>query len=151
MNTAPMNSDHLTLDIVNAVGGRRALDLLVLNQLRIEAWDRLLFLECGDGWIAEEAWRRAPRACACGLDISPVHIELARQLREVPGKLEFKTWDGWRLPFPERGFDRVVAIFAVARSDDPTGLLRELHRVMRPDGEVYVLNAVSSVRVPVPA
>ncbi len=142
--TASVSSDHITLDVVNAAGGRRALDLLVLDQLRIEAWDRLLFLECGDGWIAEEAWRRARRAYACGLDASAAHVELARRLREVPGRLEFKTWDGWRLPLPDRGFDCVVATFALARSDDPAGLLHEMHRVMRPGGEVYVLNAVSS-------
>jgi ubiquinone/menaquinone biosynthesis C-methylase UbiE len=139
-----MSSHHLAVESVDQVGGRRALDLLVLDRVRIEAWDRILFVECGDGWIVEEAWRRAPRAYACGLDISSTHIELARRLREVPGKVEFKTWDGQRLPCPERGFDRIVARLALAQSRDPVTLLRELWRVLRPEGDVYLLHAVPS-------
>ena len=140
----PLRSGDLTLDMVGPVAGRRALDLLVLDQLRIEAWHRLLFLECGDGWIVEEAWRRAPRAYACGLDRSQAHVELATRLREVPGRLEFRTWDGWRLPLPDRGFDHVMASFPLTRPTGSASWLLEAHRVLRPDGDLYVLNAVSS-------
>jgi len=38
-----------------ALGRRRAVDLRVLEQVTIKAWDRLLFVECGDGWLVEEA------------------------------------------------------------------------------------------------
>jgi ubiquinone/menaquinone biosynthesis C-methylase UbiE len=138
-----MSSHNLTVDTVNEVGGRRGLDLLVLDRVRIQAWDRVLFVECGDGWIVEEAWRRVPRAYAYGLDNSPAHVELARQLREVPGKLEFKTWDGRRLPCPERGFDRVVATLVFAGALDLATLLREVRRVLRPDGDAYLLHGVA--------
>src|SRR2546430_9635072 len=64
-----MTSHPVVLDTVD-VPARRGLDLLVLDHVRIQAWDRILFVECGDGWIAEEAWRRALRAYVCGLDTS---------------------------------------------------------------------------------
>ena len=135
-------SSHLAVHATHEIlSRRRALQLLVLDQVRIEAWDRLLFVECGDGCVAEEAWRRAPRAYACGLDMWPAHVKLARQLREVPGKLEFKTWDGRRLPLADWGFDRVVATFALTQFQDPAGVLREVYRVVRPEGDVYVLEA----------
>src|SRR5437588_786389 len=38
-------------------------------------------MQCGDGWIVEEAWRRAQRAYVCGLDTSPAQVERARRLR----------------------------------------------------------------------
>ncbi len=38
-----------------ALGRQRAFDLRVLEHVRIKAWDRLLFVECGDGWLVEEA------------------------------------------------------------------------------------------------
>ena len=139
-----MRSGDLTLDVVHPVGRRRALDLLVLDQLRIEAWHRLLFVECGDGWIVEEAWRRAPRAYACGLDRSRAHVELARRLREVPGRLEFGIWDGCRLSLPDRGFDHVMTSFPLAGPAASASWLHEVHRVLRPSGDLYVLNAVSS-------
>ena len=34
---------------------RRDLDLCVLDVAKLQAWERLLFVGCGDGWIAEEA------------------------------------------------------------------------------------------------
>ena len=50
-----------------------------------------MFVQCGDGWIAEEAWRRVLKGFACGLDTSPRQVARASELRGVPGKLENKT------------------------------------------------------------
>jgi len=122
---------------------RRASDLLVLDRVRIRAWDRILFVECGDGWIVEEAWRRAGRAYVCGLDRSVAHVELAKRLREIPGKVEFSLWDGQRLPVPDLGFNRVVATLDSMRAHDPAALFRDLRRVLRPDGDGYLLQSVS--------
>lgn len=60
---------------------RRDLELFVLDAITIQAWDRLLFVGCGDGWIVEEAWRRAVRAYACGVDVSPELVTRAAALR----------------------------------------------------------------------
>ncbi len=110
----------------------------------MQAWDRMLFVECGDGWIAEEAWRRAVRAYVCGLDLSVAQIALAKRLREVPGKLEFQTWDRHRLPTPEGAFDRVVATFVPLGVVDPAALLHDMRRVLRPAGDVYLLYPAAS-------
>src|SRR5437588_13099284 len=106
-----MSTAHIVIDTVD-VEPRRALDLLVLDRVSIRAWERILFVQCGDGWIVEEAWRRAGRAYVCGLDTSDADVALATQLREVPGKVEFKMWDGQCLPVADRAFDRVVAILS---------------------------------------
>jgi ubiquinone/menaquinone biosynthesis C-methylase UbiE len=99
----------------------------------------MLFVACGDGWIVEEAWRRAVKGHACGLDTSPALIACATELRGVPGKIEFKTWDGTRLPYPSQSFDRLFSTFALERRAEPAGLLGEMHRVLQPGGEVYLL------------
>jgi SAM-dependent methyltransferase len=122
--------------------GRRALDLFVLDRVKIQAWDRILFVQCGDGWIVEEAWRRAGRAYVCGLDTSDADVALATQLREVPGKVEFKMWDGQCLPVADRAFDRVVAILSPPLAT-PT-LIRDLGRVLRRDGDVYLLYSATA-------
>ncbi len=118
---------------------RRDWDLRLLDVARVRAWERLLFVQCGDGWIVEEAWRRLLKGVACGLDTSPAHVARATQLRGVPGKLEFKTWDGARLPCPSQSFHRVLSTFALEGCRDPAGLLREMHRVLEPGGEVFLL------------
>lgn len=120
-------------------GTRRDLDLLVLDTVSIRAWERLLFVECGDGWIVEEAWRRARRGYGCGLDMSSASVTRAAALRGVLGAVEFRTWDGRHLPWSARFFHQVVSTFALQRSADPAGLLRELRRVLRPGGYLYVI------------
>jgi len=111
--------------------------------MRLQAWDRILFVECGDGWIAEECWRRAARAYVFGVDRSSRQVAAARQLRQVPGKLEFDTWDGSRLPVPDSGFDRVMARCVPVAPGDAAALMREVQRALTPDGDAYLLHAVS--------
>lgn len=130
-----MGTQQLPLDAVEA--GDRGLDLSVLDCVKIQAWDRVLFVQCGDGWIVEEAWRRAQRAYVCGLDMSPVHVEVAKHLREVPGRLEFGIWDGRHLPLPDGAFGRVV--LDLTRTPLADGLLREVSRVLQASGEAYLL------------
>src|SRR5690242_17554009 len=113
------------------------LDLLVLDAARILAWERLLFVGCGDGWIVEEAWRRAMRAYALGLDTSPELVERAGALRGVPDALEFGVWDGKRLPCADASFHRVIATFALPATD-PVTVLRDMHRVLQPGGHLYL-------------
>src|SRR6266566_3871234 len=124
-----MTSQPVALGTVE-LPARRGLDLLVLDRVIIQAWDRILFVECGDGWIAEEAWRRALRAYVCGLDLSVAQIALAKQLREVPGKLEFYSWDRRRLPTPDGAFDRVVATFVPLGVVDPAASEGELRHAL---------------------
>jgi SAM-dependent methyltransferase len=138
---ATLSANQATL-APSDVQGRRAQDLFVLDRVKIQAWDRILFVQCGDGWIVEEAWRRAVRAYVCGLDTSDADIALATQLREVPGKVEFKTWDGQCLPVADRAFDRVVAILATPETT--AALIRDLRRVLRRDGDVYLLHPASA-------
>lgn len=124
-----------------ALGRRRAVDLRVLEQVTIKAWDRLLFVECGDGWLVEEAWRRLGKGCVCGLSTSRPLVDLAVRLRGVPGGVEFKWWDGERFPFPNGSFDRVMSCVPSACYVEPVVVLREMARVLRPDGDAYLLES----------
>lgn len=117
----------------------RDLDLRILDALRIQAWEPLLFVGCGDGWIAEEAWRRAVRSYVLGLDVSAEAIARAVALRGVPGRLEFRRWDGQRVHCADGSFHRVIAKFALLPSGVPAAVLAELHRVLQPRGHLYLL------------
>lgn len=118
-------------------GLRRDLDLLLLDAARLQAWERLLFVGCGDGWIAEEAWRRVLRGYACGVDRSPALVARATELRGVPGRLDFATWDGNRLPCDDGSFHRVFSTFALGGESDLTHVVGEMFRVLEPGGELY--------------
>jgi ubiquinone/menaquinone biosynthesis C-methylase UbiE len=114
-----------------------------LDEVRLSAWDRALFTECGDGWLAEEAWRRMAKGYVCGVDQSENRVARANRLRGVPGKLEFRTWDGRHLAMPGGCFDWVVSEFASEPCSGRVLVLEEVRRVLRPGGEVYLLQQQS--------
>ncbi|HEV8509916.1 MAG TPA: class I SAM-dependent methyltransferase [Gemmatimonadales bacterium] len=123
----------------------RSFELLFLDQIRIDGWDQVLFLECGDGWVAEEAWRRMGKGYVCGLSVSLQDVDAAVRLRGVPGRLEFKTWSGEGLPLPDRSFDRVIVCVPWSTFREPSTVLAEVARVLRPNGAAYLCDG------PVPA
>jgi SAM-dependent methyltransferase len=124
------------------VGSAHRLDVLVLDQMQSWGWDDILFVECGDGWAAEEAWRRRrTRGHVVALDRSPGAIERASRLRGVVGRVEFATWDGRQLCQENEAFDQLISSFAFQRSPNPEALACEMLRVLRPAGELYALEA----------
>lgn len=92
---------------------------------------RVLDVACGPGLYAEELVARG--AQVIGLDNSPRMIELSRQ--RVPSG-EFRVHDlADRLDWlPDDSVDRVLFALAVEYIDDRTSVLRELRRVLWPDG-----------------
>jgi ubiquinone/menaquinone biosynthesis C-methylase UbiE len=143
------SSDVRSRDLIvgapnESVGSQRFLDLRVLDHVRIKAWDRLLFVECGDGWLVEEAWRRLGKGCVCGLSRSEQLVDLAVRLRGVPGRVEFKRWDGERFPFTNRSFDHAISCVPCSRYREPGAVLREMARVLRPDGDAYLFESDGS-------
>ncbi|MGI6874991.1 class I SAM-dependent methyltransferase [Amycolatopsis sp. 3B14] len=96
---------------------------------------RVLDAACGPGLYAEELVTRG--AGVVGVDISPRMVELSR--RRVPVG-EFRVHDlaeplDW---LPDASVDRVLFALAVEYVDDRVALLRELRRVLRPDGALVL-------------
>jgi phosphatidylethanolamine/phosphatidyl-N-methylethanolamine N-methyltransferase len=48
------------------------------------------------------------------------------------------------MAFPDASFDKVVAMYVVSVVPRPAKLLEELHRVCRPDGEIFIVNHFQS-------
>jgi len=130
---------------------QRSRSLLLLDRAKIQAWQRLLFVECGDGWIVEEAWRRVRRGYVCGVDTSAALVDRATALRGVPGALEFKTWDGSRLPCPSGFFQGVLSTAALDQCGDPAEVLGEMNRVLQPGGDLYLLDRDQTPREVAPS
>jgi SAM-dependent methyltransferase len=106
------------LDLLGDVAGRDVLDVA-----------------CGPGLYAEELVARGARVV--GFDQSPRMVELARQ--RVPAG-EFRVHDlaaplDW---LPDGSADLVLFALALEYVDDRTAVLRELCRVLRPDGALVL-------------
>ena len=104
-----------------------------------ELIDRERILEVGVG--TGKNIRYYPRdAKVTAIDISPRMLTRARRKGEASGvKVDFVEMDVQNLALPDHSFDAVLATFVFCSVPDPVKGLRELLRVCRPGGRLFLL------------
>jgi ubiquinone/menaquinone biosynthesis C-methylase UbiE len=100
---------------------------------------------CGDGIMALGLARRVRPRTLVGFDINPVDpavlLDRARRRRvkhELPDGLEFRLSEPERLPAEDSSFDVVYTWSVFEHVRDPVALLREIRRVLRPEGTMML-------------
>jgi phosphatidylethanolamine/phosphatidyl-N-methylethanolamine N-methyltransferase len=73
-----------------------------------------------------------------GIDTSAAMLEIAR--KKCCGNIKVFKMDGKALLFYDEEFDYVVLSHVIAVVDDPEQLLKEVLRVLKPHGQVFILN-----------
>jgi demethylmenaquinone methyltransferase / 2-methoxy-6-polyprenyl-1,4-benzoquinol methylase len=101
----------------------------------VRAGDLVLDACCGTGDLAVAA-RKAGAGEVVGVDFSERMLERARS--KAP-EIEWIQADVLALPFEDASFDSVVVGFGVRNVDDLEAGLRELRRVLRPEGRLGIL------------
>jgi ubiquinone/menaquinone biosynthesis C-methylase UbiE len=105
---------------------------------RLRPGERVLDAGCGSGRLIPlilEAIGAGGRLVE--LDFAPGMVELARGKTDDP-RVTFQVGDAHDLPFPEGGFDNVIALALLPHLDDPGTALREFHRVLKPGGRLVI-------------
>jgi ubiquinone/menaquinone biosynthesis C-methylase UbiE len=99
---------------------------------------RVLDVGCGQGI---DVYRYAEAgADATGVDLTPRHVELARQhLTAMGADANIVEGDAEALPFADASFDRVSSNGVLHHTPDMAAALREQLRVLRVGGEVRVI------------
>lgn len=100
---------------------------------------------CGDGILTLGLARRLRPRRLVGFDVNPVDLDhLRRRAREegvspdLPDELEFRVSEPASLPAESASFDFVSSWSAFEHIADPVGVLREIRRVLRPQGALYL-------------
>jgi len=113
----------------------------LIDQAGIQPSMKVLDLGCGTGTLTLMLKRAMPNAIVTGLDADPQVLDLAR---EKSRGIEIQ-WDqglASSLPYPDSSFDRIVTSLVIHHltQDDKRRAFKEMYRVLKPHGELHVLD-----------
>jgi ubiquinone/menaquinone biosynthesis C-methylase UbiE len=127
-------------------GNNRAGNARALVLLGVQAGHRVLEIGFGNGRAAPDVLDQAADVHYVGIDISPTMVEEATRFNAplvAAGRASFHHACAEHMPFADAGFDRVFSTGVIHFWADALAPLREVHRVMCPDG-LAVLGALDS-------
>jgi len=111
----------------------------------------ILDIATGTGDLAIEALILNPDK-VIGVDIAENMLKVGRkkiQNKKLNNLLELKQADVSSLPFKENTFDAVTVAFGVRNFEDLTLGLREMNRVLKPEGKVVILEFSNPKKFPI--
>lgn len=109
---------------------------------------RVLEIGCGTGLITLSIAPCVQHVTAT--DISPQMIAIAQDKARSQRitNVDFRVADGYALPFDDQAFDMVLVFNILHIVKEPTAVLREAHRLLKPDG--LLVSATDCYAEPVP-
>jgi ubiquinone/menaquinone biosynthesis C-methylase UbiE len=132
---------------------------------KIGWWERRLFGKDNRPWAASRARGEVldvavgtglnlphydPELKVTGIDLSPAMLEIARQRATDLGRdVELRQGDAHHLPFEDASFDTVVCTFSLCNIPDPHQAVSEMRRVLRPAGQLILVDHIRSTSRPV--
>jgi len=102
---------------------------------------RILDVATGTGDLAI-ALRETTATSIVGCDISEGMMEIGKKKVAKKGLnnlISFKLGDSERLPFEDNHFDATTIAFGVRNFENPLQGLKDINRVLRPGGKIFVL------------
>nr|WP_296065593.1 class I SAM-dependent methyltransferase [uncultured Actinoplanes sp.] len=127
--------------------GRRIYQRVVADAVAagLPAGTRVLDVGTGPGRVPRALAAAQPTWQIEAMDVEPNMIEYARR-QDPDGRVIFTVGDVAALPYPDAGFDLIVSSLSQHHwSDVPAGI-RELRRVLRPDGLLWIYDLRFALR-----
>lgn len=139
--TLPWGGHHL-YDAVVARRLQRFYDRVARR--RPEA-DAILDLGCGAGHLTAALARHHPDADVLGMDLDPVQVRLARRAHDHVSPLRFAEGASHAIPLGDGERDWIVSAATYHHWRDPPRALGEVHRVLRPGGEFWLIEGAGDM------
>ena len=111
---------------------------VLLERAAPQPGERVLDVACGTGVVARHvAPQVGPTGAVVALDLNPAMLAVARSVPPAEGAgIVWQEGSALALPFPEADFDLVLCQQGLQFFPDRAAALREMRRVLRPDGRV---------------
>jgi demethylmenaquinone methyltransferase / 2-methoxy-6-polyprenyl-1,4-benzoquinol methylase len=113
-----------------------------INLLRAIAPQRILDVATGTADVALETQKQLQPNKIIGIDISAQMLEVGRQKIEKKGVqniIELQLGDSENIQFEDDSFDAVTLSFGVRNFENVEQGLKEIYRVLKPNGQLVVL------------
>jgi SAM-dependent methyltransferase len=117
--------------------GNAPLNLWMVELLQVEPGDRILEVGFGPGVALAALLARASTGFVAGVDVSESMVRQAHSRHAAAiaaGQLEIRQGDADSLPYDDATFDTVCGAHVIYFWPDPVRTVRELRRVLRPEG-----------------
>jgi len=112
----------------------------------------ILDVATGTGDLAFAACKKLNPDKIIGLDLSNGMLEVGRikiKKKKLEDKLEFVQGDSENLPFKDNFFDSVMVSFGVRNFENLNIGLKEIFRVLKPSGNIFVLEFSKPKKFPI--
>jgi len=113
--------------------------LPLLERMRLDAADNVLDVGCGSGWLARRIAERVSEGRIVGIDLSDEMIRLARRQCLDHHNVMFAVGEVEEIPWDANFFTHAISIESAYYWPKPAAGFREIYRVLRPGGRVWVL------------
>lgn len=107
---------------------------------QIAPTDRVLDVACGTGEFERLILKENPSQNMVAVDISDEMLTIAQQKLQPYPNVHFQNASVSALPFPDMSFDTVISANAFHYFDDPNVALQEMKRVLKPHGDLIILD-----------
>ncbi len=117
------------------------LEELLHSDTKYPAGSKVLEAGCGIGAQTVILSRNSPQAKITSIDISNESLNLAKEhaVRDGVTNVDFRVENIFDLPFEDESFDHVFVCFVLEHLKEPVKALASLHRVLKKDGTITVI------------
>lgn len=136
-NRVAPNYDRLN-DVVS-LGTQRKWRKIFLRQLNLAPASRCLDVCCGTGDLTLMLADHCPYGQVTGLDFNEKMLQLAEQKAAGNSHIHFVVGDAMHLPLASNHYDVVTIGFGLRNVPDANQCLKELYRVLKPGGQLGIL------------
>jgi 2-polyprenyl-3-methyl-5-hydroxy-6-metoxy-1,4-benzoquinol methylase len=112
---------------------------LVREQMMEAKGARVLEVACGRGGFVLEMAQTGARVTGCDFSLAALQVGKSKRKESTdPGSTWFVQGDAQKLPFADDTFDLLVSCETIEHVPDVRAALREMWRVVRPQGKLFL-------------
>lgn len=115
---------------------------LIYHRIKLLSASNLLEVGCGTGAQILHLLKEYPNIHITGIDTSKEQLETCQEIlyknHISPQRYHLQWVNGKHFPYPDQSFDVVLFVWVLEHVKDPTILVQEAFRVLKPGGSLYI-------------